>query len=238
MMRASSPYRAARHLFSRTNHGRDDRQLAAGVELAREVLDEHLHERRDRGELGQGRHPVACPHLDRAPARSRADVPPHLGRVGHHTGADHVLEVPLELGPVLQRPGEPRRRKLLEHERPIRRVAGALARPERGRRRQRLKVRKIDRQRVDDREHLVDVLDADVHVDAPDHHVAAPPLGPLDEVVVPRLVGDLLVVPLRERVAPGAQQLDAEGVRDRAGSPRSRRRCRRPPPRPCRRRRS
>ena len=56
----------------------------------------------------------------------------------------------------------------------------------------------------------------DVHVDAPDHHVAAPPLGALDELVVARLVGDLLVVPLRERVAARAQQLDVHRVGDGA----------------------
>ena len=56
----------------------------------------------------------------------------------------------------------------------------------------------------------------DVHVDAPDHHVAAPPLGALDELVVAGLVGDLLVVPLRERMAARAEQLDLHRVRDGA----------------------
>ena len=184
---------------------------AAFVEFAREMLHEHLHERGDGGELGQRRHAVARAHLDRAPARGGADVPAHFGRIVHHARAHHVVEVALVLRPVCERPREPRRRQLLEHQCAVRGVAGAVARPERARRRQGLQVRQIGRQSTDDRQHLVDVFDAHVHVDAPDHHVPAPPLRALDERVVAGLVGHLLVVPLRERVAARAQQLDVAG---------------------------
>ena len=74
----------------------------------------------------------------------------------------------------------------------------------------------VHRQRVDDREDLVHVVDTDVHVDAPDHHVAPPPLGALDELVIAGLIGHRLLVPLRERVAARAQQLDVHRVRDGA----------------------
>jgi len=68
-------------------------------------------------------------------------------------------------------------------------------------------VREVGEQAVEDRQRLVPVVDADVHVDAPDHHVAAPPPGALDELVVPRLVGEALVVPLAEGVRAAADEL-------------------------------
>jgi hypothetical protein len=67
-------------------------------------------------------------------------------------------------------------------------------------------VRQVGEQAVEDRQCLVALLDADVHVDAPDHHVATPPAGAVDELVIARLVGEVLVVPLTERVRTAADE--------------------------------
>ena len=98
------------------------------------------------------------------------------------SNCDHCLE--------LER--QPRGRQLLEHHRPVARVAGVLAVPVRRRRRQRQQVRVLVEQRGDDRHHLVRRGDPDVHVHAPDQHLTAPPLGALDQLGVARRVGELL----------------------------------------------
>lgn len=77
-------------------------------------------------------------------------------------------------------------------------------------------MREVCRKGVDDGDDLALILDADVDVDPPDHHVAAPPLSPLDQGVVAGLVGHFLLVPLRERVAACGEQFDAGGIRGRA----------------------
>lgn len=67
-------------------------------------------------------------------------------------------------------------------------------------------------QRAHDRQDLALVLDPDVHVHPEDEHLPTPPLGPVDEGVVPLLVGDLLVGPACERVRAGAHQLHPQRV--------------------------
>ena len=106
------------------------------------------------------------------------------------------------------------RRQLLEHHRPVARVAGVLAVPPRRRRRQRQQVRVVVEQRRDDRHHLVRRGDPDMHMHTPDQHLAAPPLGALDQLGVARRVGQLLRRPLRERVRARAEQLHAAVVHD------------------------
>jgi hypothetical protein len=80
-------------------------------------------------------------------------------------------------------------------------------------------VRVVRQQAVHDREGLAWILDPDVHVHAPDHHLATPPLGAVDERRVALLArGDLLLEPLAERVRARAQQVDAERVGDPANA--------------------
>ena len=71
-------------------------------------------------------------------------------------------------------------------------------------------MRDVAEQRAEDRDGLVARLDADVHVHAPDHHVATPVLRAVDEAVVALLVRDLLVVPLAERMRAGAHEIGTE----------------------------
>ncbi len=54
-------------------------------------------------------------------------------------------------------------------------------------------------------------------MDAPDQHLAAPPLGALDQLGVTRCVGELLGGPLRERMGARTEQLHATGMHDPAG---------------------
>ena len=63
------------------------------------------------------------------------------------------------------------------------------------------------------------MVDADVNVDAPDHHLPSPPLGAVEQAVVALVGRDLLVVPLRERMRPRAHQLDPQRVDDAADEP-------------------
>jgi hypothetical protein len=74
----------------------------------------------------------------------------------------------------------------------------------------------VGQHRRADGQHLVAVLDAHVHVHPVDEHLAAPPLGAVDQRLVALLVGDALVVPLGERVGAGAHQLDPQRVGDAA----------------------
>ena len=67
-----------------------------------------------------------------------------------------------------------------------------------------------------DRQDLVAVLDAHVHVHPVDEHLPAPPLRAVDECRVPLLVRDLLLRPPRERVRARAHELDPQGVGDLA----------------------
>ena len=55
-----------------------------------------------------------------------------------------------------------------------------------------------------------------MYVHAPDQHLSAPPLGALDQLGVPRRVGELLCRPLRERVGARAEQLHPAAVYRRA----------------------
>ena len=77
----------------------------------------------------------------------------------------------------------------------------------------------------------------DVHVHAPDEHLAAPPLGAVDQLLVAVALGELLGRPVREGVRARPEEVDPELVGgrhdDRRGSRAGRRR---PPPPPYRRR--
>jgi len=54
-----------------------------------------------------------------------------------------------------------------------------------------------------------------VHVHSPDEHLAAPPLGALDQLGVSRRVGQFLCRPTRERVGARTEQLHAALPDDR-----------------------
>ena len=90
----------------------------------------------------------------------------------------------LELLPGVELEGQAGSRQLLEHQRPVGRVAGVDARPDRGGRGQRLQVGVGVEQRRQHRHHPLLLGQPDVHVHAPDQHLAAPPLGAVDQLLV------------------------------------------------------
>ena len=73
-------------------------------------------------------------------------------------------------------------------------------------------MRKIGRQRIEDRDHLLAVLDADVHVEPEDHQPPGRPLAPINEPQIPLLGCHPLLGPAGERVCADTGQLVAEVV--------------------------
>ena len=182
---------------------RHRRQRLTGIETGGEVIDEALDERGDSGDFAQARHRIADPHLDRAPLGRWADVPADLVDLIDDTGGEHVARIRLVISPGIELIRQPGRRQLLEHHRPVRGVARVLPGPERRRCTHRLQMRHVGQQRIQDRQHLVPVVDPDMRVQAEDEHVPAPPLGAVDELGVAFGLGDLLVLPAREWVGAG-----------------------------------
>ena len=194
---------------------RQVRQRAARVELGREVLDQAVRERRDAQHLVQGRDAVAHAHLQRPELRRRPQVPADLVELVDDAGLEQVGGVaprtPTTAGTGTaarpsaaagtSAPGWTRSRC---PRRP--RTATTRSAPAGG--------RSTTASRALIGQDLVPVLDADVDVDAVDQHLPAPPLGPVDERLVARLVGHLLVVPARERMGARAHQLDPQRVGD------------------------
>ncbi len=84
--------------------------------------------------------------------------------------------------------------------------------PDRRGRRERLQVRVVVEQRGQHRHHPRPLRHADVHVQAPDQHLPAPPLGAVDQLLVAVPLGELLRGPRRERVRARAEQVDAQLV--------------------------
>ena len=108
--------------------------------------------------------------------------------------------------------GQPRRGQLLEHQRAVRGVAGVGPGPQRARGRQRQQVGVVVEHRGEDRDDAVALGHPDVHVDAPDQHLAAPPLGAVDQLLVAVPGGQLLLGPGGEGVGAGPHEVHAEGV--------------------------
>ena len=75
-------------------------------------------------------------------------------------------------------------------------------------------MREVVDQAVQDGQDLVPAVEADVDVDAVDDHLPAPPLGAVDELGVALLVRHRLQLRRAERMAAGAEDLDAHGVGD------------------------
>ncbi len=197
--------------------GRHGRQRLAGVQPTVQVDDQAVRQCDQRAQLTQVGHAVEDPHLEGAQMRRRPDVPTDFVHVVDDAGLLLVVDEALELRPGLKVERQPGGRQLLKHHRPVAGVAGVLAAPARRRRRQRQQVRVVVEQRRHDRHHLGGRRDPDVHVDAPDQHLPAPPLGALDQLGVARRVGQLLGRPPRERVGAGAEQLHAAVAHDLAG---------------------
>ncbi len=183
------------------------------VELVLEVDDEAVDQRRDRDDVLQPGEPVTGPHLDRPEQRRGPDVPPQLAGVVDHARREHVVQVGAVLRPRLELEGQARGRQLLEQHRAVARVPGVGTRPVRRGGRQCGEVRVVGQQRVDQRPHLRRRPDADVHVHAEDHHLPAPPLGAVHQGRVAVTVGDLLVLPPRERVRPAPVEQHVELAR-------------------------
>ncbi len=192
-------------------HGLD---RAAVIQPGGEVIDQALRQRGDRPDLLQGGKSVADPHLDGAEIRHRPDVPADFVRDVDHAGGEHVRHVLLVLFPGGELEGEPGRRELLEHQRALGSVTGIFTIPERRRRRERLEVREIVDQSIQYGQRLGPLVQSDVHVDAVDHHLPAPPLGAVDQGGVACLVRDCLCFDGAEGMRTGTEKFDAEWFSD------------------------
>ena len=127
---------------------RHRRQRLAGGQPGVEVDDQAVHERDQRGEVGEGRDAVADPVLEGAEVRRRA------GRPSGSRSSSSITPVVswscderLELRPRRELERQPGGRQLLEHQRPVGGVAGVDAGPDRRGRRERLEVRVVVQQR-------------------------------------------------------------------------------------------
>ncbi|MCY1231805.1 hypothetical protein D9M72_442660 [compost metagenome] len=75
-------------------------------------------------------------------------------------------------------------------------------------------MREVVHQAVQHRQDFVAAVQAHMDVDSVDHHLAAPPLGAVDELGVAGLVRDRLQLGRAERMASGAEDLNTHGVCD------------------------
>ena len=151
MMMASSPYRAARHLFSCTcQGGRCWGSTPSSSWCSRSTTRQWISAATATTSCEPGE-PVAGPHLDRPEQRRGPDVPPQLAGVVDHARREHVVQVGAVLRPRLELEGQPRGRQLLEQHRAVARVPGVGARPVRRGGRQGGEVRVVGQQRVDQR---------------------------------------------------------------------------------------
>ena len=73
-------------------------------------------------------------------------------------------------------------------------------------------MREVIDQAVQHRKDLVPAVQSDVHMDAVNDHLPAPPLGPVNELGVACLVRDGLQLGRAEGVAPGAKDLHAHRI--------------------------
>ena len=78
------------------------RQGLTGIEAGRHVIDEALDERGDREDLLERRQSVADSDLDGAPVWGGADVPADLVDVVDDSGREHVVDVLLVVGPLIE----------------------------------------------------------------------------------------------------------------------------------------
>ena len=192
-------------------HGGDG---AAVVQRGGELVDEALRQGGDGADFLEGGQAVADAHLDGAEVGDGPDVPADFGEGVDHAGGEHVLDVGLVVLPAGELEGQAGGGQLLEHQRALGGVAGVFAAPERAGGGERLEVREVVHQAVQDGEDLVAAVEADVHVDAVDDHLAAPPLGAVNELGVAGLVRHGLQLRRAEGVASGAEDLDAHGIGD------------------------
>src|SRR5581483_8722517 len=109
-------------------------------------------------------------------------------------------------------------REGVEDLRPRRREAGVAPVPERRVRRQREELRHPGPKRVRNRDCLLRGLEPDVHVEAEDQLALGDPLHRLDQLLVARLLGDVLVLVARERMRSRGSEADAE-LRRRVADP-------------------
>ena len=184
-----------------------DVELLAAVQAPGEVLHEALGEGGDAGQLGEVGRRVAGAHLDGAQARGGAHVPAHLGEVLDDAGVDHVPRVGLQLLPGVELVGRARGGQLLEHHRPVVRVARVRPGPEGGGGAQALQVGGAGEQGPQDRQDLGAVLHPDVDVGAEDEHLVAPQPGAVHQPGVALGIGHLLHQGVGEGVGAGAGQV-------------------------------
>ena len=124
----------------------------------------------------------------------------------------HVVDHRLIVAPGAELRREPRGGQLLKKHCATRRVSGRFPCPIGARGREGLKVREVGKQPVEDGQHFFAIFDPDVHVDAPDHQLATPPLGAIDEGRIPFVLGHFLREPLAERMRARAHEVDAAGL--------------------------
>ena len=137
-------------------------------------------------------------------------------RVDDHPGLDQRVGMPAVLAPARKRLGQPGSRHCVEHEHAKRHQTRPLALPERRAARQRQHVRQEIRQLVHQVDAQLVVVDADVDVQAADHHAPRRALHLLEKRDVALLVRALLAGGEREgmRRRRDGRQTEAAGDLD------------------------
>ena len=201
------PSRVASQAFSTIRSSRCAGQRLAGVVAARELADEALHERDQRGRVVDPRLRIRDANLDRAVRPAQAEVPPLVGRVGERAavaGPDGELG---ELLPAREGGRHAGPRPALVELRADGREARVLAAVERRVRAEREQLGEVAAERVVDGERAVGAAHRDVDVHAAREHVPGRPRVVGGDAPVALRRGDRAGV-ARERVSARADDED------------------------------
>ena len=193
---------------------RQEVELFAAVQALRHVVNQALHEGRHGGQFRHGRNAVAHADLNRSPARCRADVPADFVDRIDHAGVQHVADVVLVFGPVLQLERQAGGGQLLEEHGAVGGVVRVVAGPVGAGCADGLQVRDIGHESADNRHDVIAVGNAHVGVHAEDQHLPAPPLGAVDQLFVAVGRGDLLFPPRGEGVGSRAHDIKPTRCQD------------------------
>ncbi len=149
----------------------------------------------------------------------RPQIPPDLLAVVDALRADEQLDVVLELVVRAELGRDPGPGEALPDDLPVRLQPGRPGEPERARGRDREQMRQEVARLVHDLDARLAVGNADVHVEAEDEQLADDVLKLLLEHLVALLVGDLLLLPVREGMRPGGGDPQARGPEERRERP-------------------
>ncbi len=174
-----------------------------------EPADQAQVQRRQPHRVLERRARVHDPRLERRVARAQAHVPPDPRGVDDHARLDQRVHVATVFAVARKRFRQPRARNAVEDHQAERHQSRALAFPERRAAREREQVRQEIPRLVQQVDAQLVVVDADVHVQAADHHAPRHALHFLEQRDVTLLVGALLLRRQRERVRARGDRREA-----------------------------